>query len=163
MAKSKPRFQGGFVMRYRKMLDSEAYRSLSCEARCLLEEFQRIYHPNHNGKLSISTRKAKELLGVSEPTAGQAFYELASCGFIALTRNELWQERKARQWRLTFEPSAGHQPTDEWMRWDPLAPYSVPGRCNKSRRKKQGQNCSRNEDSLPRIFEQPSPFGKVRH
>ncbi|MEJ1378786.1 MAG: hypothetical protein RPU32_12550 [Candidatus Sedimenticola sp. (ex Thyasira tokunagai)] len=91
--------------------------------------------------MSISTKHAKKLLNVSEPTASKAFYELVDHGFLVLTEGELWQERRAREWRLTFEPGVNNrEPTDEWKRWTPDQ--------NKTRPKKQGQNCSKNDGRL---------------
>ena len=110
---------GGFVRRYHDMLGSPAYRDLRPAARCLLEEFQRIYRPSRNGFLSISTRDAAKLLKVSEPTAQKAFYDLASHGFIKLEEGHYWQQGKAREWRLTFEPFEGSEPTDDWRFWKP--------------------------------------------
>ncbi len=132
--------RGGYIRRFEYMLASPAYRSLSTNARCLLEEFQRIYRPDRNGHLSISTKNAAKLLNISEPSASNAFYELAACGFIKLKNYALWQERKAREFSLTFEPMNNREPTDEWKEFTPGKPYPVPGR-KKSRPKKQGQNC----------------------
>lgn len=128
MAPAKHHFKGSYVRRFEEMLAAPAYRDLSTKARCLLEEFQRIYRPGRNGDLSISTRRAAKLLGISEPTAGPVFYELASHGFIKLTDHQVWQERRARKWRVTFEKSINHAPTNDWKRWDPANPFPVPGR-----------------------------------
>lgn len=111
---------GGYIRRYEELLKSPAYRDLSCPARCLLEEFQRIYRPSRNGKLSISTKDAAELLGVAESTASRAFHSLVSHGFLKLVKGELWQQRKAREYRLTFEPHEGREPTDDWAKWKKL-------------------------------------------
>jgi hypothetical protein len=115
----KHRRRGGYIQRHEEWLSSPAYRDLSCAARCLLEEFQRIYRPQRNGQLSIGTRRASRLLRVAEGTAGKAFHDLASHGFIKLVKGELWQQREAREWRLTFEPCNGREPTDDWRDWEP--------------------------------------------
>jgi DNA-binding transcriptional MocR family regulator len=146
------------------MLTSPAYRALSCPARCLLEEFQRIFRHGRNGELRISTRRASELLGVSEPTASNAFHELASHGFLVLTNDERWQERKTREWRLTFEHSNnGSAPTDEWKRWTPENPFPIPRQSKKSRPKKPGQTCSKIEGSLLKIPGQVHAETSVTH
>ena len=99
------------------LIESSAYRDLSTAARALLIEFARIYRPTRNGGLSISTRKAIEWLGISKNTADKVFYELAAHGFIKLKSNESWQERKAREWAVTWEPLHQKEPTNEWMQW----------------------------------------------
>lgn len=140
MAKSKslhPNQSGRFVMRYECLMESPAYRSLSTVARCLLEEFQRVYYPDRNGRLSISTRNAAKLLNVSEPTATAAFYDLEEHGFIALANHENWMERRAREWRLTFERNGTRAPTDEWATW---SGEPFPSHRKNRRPKKQGQS-----------------------
>ena len=119
MARNLPKYRraGGYIQRHEEWLNSPAYRDLKCPARCLLEEFQRIYRPQRNGRLSISTRNAERLLKVSENTACKAFRDLTSHGFIVLTKGHLWQQRESREWRLTFEPCNGREPTDEWRYW----------------------------------------------
>ncbi|OOZ75527.1 hypothetical protein BOW50_11375 [Solemya velum gill symbiont] len=117
----------GYVRRDEEMLSSRAYRDLKPVARCLLEEFQRLYRKSR-WKLTISTRDAARLLNVSEPTASKAFYSLATHGFIILTKGHLWQERMAREWRLTFKEYNSRQPTHEWRGWTPEAPYGKDGK-----------------------------------
>jgi len=163
MAKSKQyRRKGGYIAKYEEMLESLAYRDLSTVERCLLEEFQRIYRPGRNGVLSISTRRASELLNVTEPTACNAFYGLTAHGFIKLDKEHLWQERKAREWQLTFEPCNGREPTDEWLSWNPDDPYPVPFR-KKPRPKKRGQICPKNNSSLPKKQGQSALKAVVSH
>ena len=128
---------GSYVQRYEIMLASPAYRDLSPNARCLLEEFQRIYRPGRNGALSISTRNATKLLNVAEPTAMKAFDSLTTHGFLILKNHENWFQRMAREWALTFEPLNNREPTDEWKNWTPENPYSVIDR-KKSSTKKTG-------------------------
>ncbi len=132
--------KGSYIRKWEEILASPAYRDLSPADRCLLEEFQRIYRPGRNGRLSISTRKAVELLNVSEPTAIKAFHALEDHGFLRLAKGHYWQERKAREWRFTFEPGSNNkEPTDEWRNWKPD---------KKSRLKNKGQICSKNRGSL---------------
>jgi len=138
---------GGYLRKWEEVVKSPAYRDLKPPARCLLEELQRICW-GRNGQIGMSTKRASELINVSEPTASKAFYDLVAHGFIVLTKGHLWQERQAREWRITCEPSGNNrEPTDEWQNWNPDKPFPVPFR-KKSRPKKQGQHCSRNKGSL---------------
>ena len=119
MRKSKQtKRSGGYVRRFESMLSSPAYRDLRPTARCLLEEFQRVYRPGRNGHLSVTLRAAAGLIRVSEPTASNAFHELEGHGFLVLTSSHMWRERMAREWRLTFESHNGRQPTDDWKMWE---------------------------------------------
>lgn len=119
MAKTrKHKRSGRFIMKWEELMSSESYRALRPVDRCLLDEFQRIYRPGRNGHLSISTRRAAELLNVNEKTACTAFKRLEDHGFIKLSNHHLWQERRARTWYLTFEEgSNGQEPADDWRNW----------------------------------------------
>jgi len=128
---------GPFIQLHEEILASPAYRDLNPVARCLLIEFQRIYRPSRNGRLSISVMNAAKLIRVHKDTASKAFRSLAEHGFIVLTRGEYWQERLAREWRLTFSEYNGREPTDDWKRWKP--DQSVVTFPNKSRSQIKGQ------------------------
>ncbi len=134
------------------LLDSAAYLDLKPPARALLIEFLRIHRPSRNGRLSISTREATDRLNVSEPTAMKAFSELAEHGFIRLTSDESWQERKAREWELTMLQVNNHEPRNDWMQWTPGANLcQLPTRKKKSSTQKTGA-------VLPMNFEQRRVF-----
>ena len=113
--KRKSSFQrsGQFHRIYRDMFESDAYRSLRCVERCLLHELHALYLPSRND-VFLSTRDASKRLRVNADTARKAFHVLENRGFIKLTRGQLWQQRKAREWRLTFESYKDREPTDDW-------------------------------------------------
>ena len=121
---------GGYVQKHEEWLSSPAYRDLKPIARCLLEEFQRIYRPDRNGKLSISVANACILVNASKESLSNAFYELAKHGFIKPTKDAYWMERMAREWTLTFEPLNGREPTDDWKKWEVDKPvFDLPRPC----------------------------------
>lgn len=109
--------KGGYIRKFEEILASPAYRDLTPVARCLLDEFQRIYRPQRNGQLSISVRRAAKLINIHKDTAGKAFIELAEHGFIKLVNSAEWRKALAREWALTFEPVNNREPTDEWKLW----------------------------------------------
>lgn len=137
------RRSGSFIMRHDEWLTSSAYRSLSTNARCLLEEFQRIYRPSRNGKLSISNSDACDLLGVSEHPARDALRQLEERGFLTLITEASYVSGKAIEYRLTIEPYHGREPTDDWRDWEPDRPILTIGR----RKKKQNDPSKSAEDS----------------
>jgi|GEM_PF-788929 len=140
--------KGSYIRKWAEWMDSPAYRDLKPPARCLLDEFQLIYRPGRNGHLSISTRRAVELLRVSENTVKNAFYELVEHGFLALSKGEVFTQRLAREWRLTIEPCNGCEPTDDWRLWEPGKPVARMFR-KKTWGQKRGQNCLKNRGKLP--------------
>ena len=141
------RRKGGYVRKWEEILSSPAYRDLRPVDRCVLEELQRLYRPNRNGHLSLSVRNAEKLVHANKDTITKAFDKVAAHGFIELARGEYWQEGKAREWRLTFEPCNGREPTDEWRTWEPgKIIYSTPKR-NRTRSQTRGQQRPSESDS----------------
>ena len=135
------------MRKWEEILSSPAYRDLRPVDRCVLEELQRVYRPNRNGQLSLSVRNAEKLVHANKDTVSKAFDNLAAHGFIELARGEYWQEGKAREWRLTFEPCNGREPTDEWRTWEPgKIIYSTPKR-NRTRSQTRGQQRPPESDS----------------
>ena len=106
-----------FIQIPAEVLESNSYRALTPLARCLLTEFLIIYRPSRNGYLSISTLNAAARLNVTENTARKAFPELLDHGFLKLFNVQCWQQRKAREFAITFLPVNRSEPTDEWRIW----------------------------------------------
>lgn len=112
---------GKHVQLHEWMLQSAAYRSLSCYSRCLLVELGRIYNGSNNGWIALSVRDAAERLGVATNTALKAFRQLEDRGFIRPHEKGVFtrKDRHATTWVLTEHPYAGQVPTKEFMRWRP--------------------------------------------
>lgn len=121
MAKKKQSFSraAGFAKLWREVMDSPAYRDLSSDAKALLIEFSYRNNGNNNGSIFIPVKTAMELLGKSKKPALKAFKELESHGFLALTNHASWQQRIAREYRITSEPCGGREPTDDFKNWSP--------------------------------------------
>ena len=73
----------------------------------------------------IWTSIVERLLKVNKNTASGAFHGLIEHGFLVMTKGHLWQERLAREWRLTIEECNGRQATDDWTRWSQDNPVGV--------------------------------------
>lgn len=100
-----------------ELIESPAYRDLKSVARALLIEFANLYRPSRNGRLSISVRNAATLIRCNKTTAEKAFHELASHGFIRVTNMDQWQDKKAREWAVTWQSVGNREPTNEWKAW----------------------------------------------
>jgi len=147
--KIKPKRQGGFIQKHEEWLASPAYRDLRPVERCLLEEFQRIYRDTRN-RLSISVENAAKLLRVNKDTAAKAFHGLVEHGFLVLVKGHLWQQRLAREYRLTIEKFDGRQPTDDWKRWSKGNPV------NQVPKKVRSQNKVQNDPKIGTRLSQKS-------
>lgn len=110
------------------VLESVAYRSLSCTARALLIELVSMENGRNNGiGLFLSVRDAADQLGLSDLTAAsRAFKELEVMGLIAKTAEAHFAIKasagsRARYWRLTWEAVAGRiGPTRDFETRKPL-------------------------------------------
>ncbi|NCC61990.1 MAG: hypothetical protein EOM12_13865 [Verrucomicrobiae bacterium] len=126
MAKKKPiykkfRHERGFIGLPRHVFESPAYRSLSLKARCLLDELQNLYRLGRNGRIVLSVERAAKNLNACNNTAKAAFEELQAKGFIVMNLDSDHTKGRAREWRLTYEPCQGREPTDEWKDWKSLS------------------------------------------
>lgn len=103
------------------MLDSPAYRSLSCHARCLLVELGRRYTGENNGNIPMSVREAARLLGAGKNTAQKAFSELEDRGFIRpnVKGAFTFKARHATTWILTEYKHGDERATKDFMKWKP--------------------------------------------
>jgi len=106
-----------FVRLTESVLKSPAYRNLKPPARALLIEFMRVYRPSRNGRLTIDTATAKELINCSEKVTDRAFYELSEHGFIKLIKHHSWTTKKGREWAITFHKVNEHEPTKDYLKW----------------------------------------------
>jgi hypothetical protein len=98
---------------------STAWRSLSGSAAKLWPELRSRYNGGNNGKISLSLDEAARILHIGKGTARRGLQELEAKGFIVMTRKGRWYGRLATLWRLTDKSCDGHQPTNDWKRWQP--------------------------------------------
>jgi hypothetical protein len=123
------------IRKTKEMMRSPAYRDLRPAERALLDELLLICDGPNNGKISLEVRQAAKLIRCTKGTVSKAFHSLAAHGFIENTRGDRWQDRVAREWRLTSVHWQGREPTNDWMRWQPGAcVFDVPARQKKKGR-----------------------------
>jgi hypothetical protein len=110
---------GGVIALPREMVGSPQYKALSLPARALIVELQAIWRPGTKA-LHLSARRAGKLLYPETPDAStsgaRALAELVQAQFLVITDESNWQNGKAREYRLTWQPPDGQlrEPTDEW-------------------------------------------------
>lgn len=116
-----------FVALDYSLLDSEAYRSLSCGARALLVEFAKLYNGANNGELFMSQRTAAAKLGISSHTAAARHIgQLIDRGFISIRIKGSFNVKTGRatsyvlaQYRMGDEPASR-----AFRKWVPSAKKS---------------------------------------
>jgi len=123
-------------------MESPAYRNLSTNARCLLDELLILYRPKRNGEIGLDVRTAAKRLGVSTNTTMDAFDALTNHGFLVESEEAAYLQQKARTWRLTFLEAHNQQPTDDWKTWAPGNPVRISSRPKNRQFQKQRQAVS---------------------
>lgn len=115
-----------FVRLDHRLLNSNAYRALSTNARALLVDLIMLDNGENNGSLYLSVRDSAGRLGLADySAAGKALDELEALGFITCTADAHFhvkaaEKSRARCWRLTFEAGPGRKgPSHDYMEREP--------------------------------------------
>lgn len=111
------------VRLYRHELNSEAYRSLSPDARALLIEFRALYTGRGN-RVHMSVREMMRRLGAGQRRVLHAREELLDRGFIRMLAKGSFSRkvRHATEYALTNEPledKDGATAPKDFMTWQP--------------------------------------------
>ena len=118
---------------YHWEMESPAFRSLSCPARCLLLEFKALYNGTNNGRIGMGVRQAARLLNRSAGHMSPIFQELEGKGFIklrtpgTLPNGQGAANAKQAEWSLTEYGINGQPATKDFMSWgaaENKTPYS---------------------------------------
>lgn len=109
------------VRLYRHLLESAAYKSLSCYGRAALIELMYRHDGTNNGRVPLSVRETASKLGIADKTAQKALQEVCEKGFTHVTRIGSFDRkiRHATEWALAMEPIGDKSATKEFMRWQP--------------------------------------------
>jgi hypothetical protein len=114
------------------MLGSIAWKSLLPVPRALFVELAQRWNGFNNGSIGLGVREAGEALHVKPHTAGLAFAVLSERGFLVLTKDSSFGQKKlAREWRVTCFPTGPWDaptspPTHDYMRWRPASEKQKP-------------------------------------
>ena len=111
---------GGAVVFPKKLFESVAYCDLTPAAKCLIPLLQTFWR--NERPVALGVREAALKIGCTPTTAGKALKMLQSHGFIVCANESLFNSKtgsKTREWRLTWMPFNGSNPTREWAAWRP--------------------------------------------
>ena len=112
-----------------KMIDTEAWASLSAIEQALYVNMRRRYNGSNNGSIILSHKQAAELVKVrgatglspiSPSTAGRALKELFLKGFIEPRVKGMFTGRKATEWIFATEKYNGKNATHDYKRYPNL-------------------------------------------
>ncbi len=96
-----------YVRLFHWMMDSEAWKDLSGNARAIYLEISKRYNGTNNGQIVYSVRQAADELKIGKSTAARAFDQLESHGFI------IAEQRGHFRWKINPNGSK-HRPASEW-------------------------------------------------
>ena len=115
---------------YHWLLRSEAWQSLSANARAVYIEMAARYNGSNNGQIPFSVRDAANRAHIGKNAADAALTLLQARGFIVATRRGAFNVKTkiATEWRLTeFTCDVDHSfATKDFMRWSPEKQNTVP-------------------------------------
>lgn len=117
---TKKKFTKSFVMHTREMIASPAWRVLSLSAHrvlCRLEIELCSHGGKDNGRLPVTHQNFQDY-GVHRDAVSPAIRELEWLGFVEVTKRGTAgkaEQRRPNLFRLTYLPSFGQDPTNEWM------------------------------------------------
>lgn len=145
-----------FVRLDYRLLISNAYRSLSPNARSLLVELAMLYNGDNNGSLYLGVRDAAHRLGVADLTAAsRAFDDLKALGFIVMTQDghflvKAAETSRARCWRLTWQPGPGRKiATWDFLEREPEPKTTARKRMERGQRSLKAYRKARSGDKFP--------------
>ncbi len=152
-----------------RLLNSNAYRALSPNARALLVEVVMLYNGENNGSLWLSVRDAAHRMGVADVTAASnAFAELQDMGFIAMTQDAYFRVKasdtcRARCWRLTWEAGPGCKgPSAEFVEREPAPKTKARKRMERGLRALKAYRLALSQNKMPVLDSNTlAPFGLV--
>ncbi|GGC24499.1 hypothetical protein GCM10011371_10180 [Novosphingobium marinum] len=145
-----------FVRLDYRLLHSNAYRSLTPNARVLLIELGMLYNGDNNGSLYLGVQDAAHRMGLADHhAAGRAFDELQSLGFIEMTQDAYFEVKasetsRARTWRLTCFPRPGRKQADwTFMEREPEPQTAERRRMERGQRALKAYRKARDLNKLP--------------
>ena len=115
---------------YHWFLKSEAWKSLSPNARALYVEVVTRYNGSNNGRIGFSLRDAAKALHIGRDAASTAFAQLQDRGFLVIAKRSAFslKTKLATEWRVTEFPCdvTDTLSTRDFMRWSPEKHFTVP-------------------------------------
>jgi hypothetical protein len=104
--KGRTKGERGFALVTHEMMDSPAWRGLSCPARAVLLQVWRRYNGRNNGRLAASARDLAAECRLNKDTAVRALKELQEARFLILVTQGGFSRkvRHAAEYRLVWMP-----------------------------------------------------------
>ena len=99
------------------MVESKAFKELSCTAVRIFIELKKRFNGSNNGHIFLSIREAKKICHAGQRSVSRAFEDLVLKGFIKFNKRGAFTYRKATTYYLTCEKINGYDKTDCWKQY----------------------------------------------
>ncbi len=112
-----------YIRLHRGVTNSKAWRSLSCEARCIILEVWARHNGQNNGRIPLSVNEARKKLRIGSRKIAVGFKDAQERGFlVAHARGSFdWKagagEGRATEWEITTEPCDGNPAKALYRDW----------------------------------------------
>lgn len=119
--KAKGRNEPNFIQLRHDIYKSEAWKSLSTNAKCVWLEIVFRFNGKNNGEIPLSCREAASVCHIGKGTAKRCFDDLIERGLIKVTEesNFNYKMKRSRRWALTHKPYNNKMASNEWRSWKP--------------------------------------------
>lgn len=138
------------------IVNSNAYRSLTCNARALLVELVMLSNGSNNGSIYLGVRDAAHRIGLADTTAARnALDELTDTGFITMTQDghfriKASETSRARCWRLNWLHGPGRRmPSIDFLTHEPAPHTKAYRRMDRGNRVLKAYRRARDSGRLP--------------
>lgn len=108
-----------YIKLHRGVTDSEAWKSLSCEARCVVLEVWARHNGQNNGRIVLSHREVRQALHIAPRRVVRAFREAVDRGFLIERSKGSFNCKVARatEWEITTEECDDKTPKAPYRDW----------------------------------------------
>jgi hypothetical protein len=112
-----------YIKLHRGVTNSDAWKSLKCEVKCLVLLIWERHNGLNNGKIPLSHREARKALGIGNNKTTSAFKMAQDLGFIIERSKGSFHyktragEGKASEWEITAESCDGEPAKHKYRSW----------------------------------------------
>jgi len=113
-----------FIKLHRGVTNSSAWKTLSCQARCLVLIVWERHNGMNNGQIPLSRREARLALRVGNTKTEQTFQQAQEHGFLIerAKGSFTWKvgagQGRATEWEITTEPCDRKPPKMLYKKWE---------------------------------------------
>lgn len=112
-----------FICLHRGITNSDAWKALNCETKCLILLVWERHNGKNNGTIPLSHREARAALRIGNDKTTKAFHQAQERGFLIerIKGSFEWKmgagQGRSTEWELTTEPCDGRPAKGDYRKW----------------------------------------------